>query len=39
MVGIDHYVQPFDFGRAIFFRIFCSPDPKNQKLTDRIAAK
>ena len=36
---ICYYAQPFDFGRAIFFRIFCFPDPKNQKLTDRIAAK
>jgi FAD/FMN-containing dehydrogenase len=36
---ICYYAQPFDFGRAIFFRIFCFADPKNQKLTDRITAK
>lgn len=25
---VCYYAQPFDFGRSIFFRIFCFPDPK-----------
>jgi len=33
------YSQPFDFGRSMFFRIFCFPDPKNQKLVDHIVNK
>jgi hypothetical protein len=36
---ICYYAQPFDYGRAMFFRIFCFADPKNQKLGDRIVAK
>lgn len=36
---VCYYSQPFDFGRAMFFRIFCFPDPKNQQLVDHIVAK
>lgn len=36
---VCYYSQPFDFGRSMFFRIFCFPDPKNQKLVDHIVAK
>jgi FAD/FMN-containing dehydrogenase len=33
---ICYYSQPFDFGRSMFFRIFCFPDPKNQGLVNHI---
>jgi FAD/FMN-containing dehydrogenase len=36
---VCYYSQPFDFGRSMFFRIFCFPDPKNQRLVDDIVAK
>jgi FAD/FMN-containing dehydrogenase len=36
---VCYYSQPFDFGRAMFFRIFVFADPKNQKLVDHIVAK
>jgi FAD/FMN-containing dehydrogenase len=36
---VCYYSQPFDFGRSMFFRIFCFPDPKNQKLVDHIVNK
>jgi hypothetical protein len=36
---VCYYAQPFDFGRAMFFRIFCFPDPKDQKLVDHIVGK
>jgi FAD/FMN-containing dehydrogenase len=32
---VCYYAQPFDFGRSIFFRIFCFPDPKaSEKVQD-----
>lgn len=36
---VCYYAQPFDYGRAMFFRIFCFPDPKNQKLVDHIVGR
>ena len=36
---VCYYSQPFDFGRSMFFRIFCFPDPKDQKLVGRIVDK
>jgi FAD/FMN-containing dehydrogenase len=36
---VCYYSQPFEYGRAMFFRIFCFPDPKNQKLVDHIIGK
>jgi FAD/FMN-containing dehydrogenase len=36
---VCYYSQPFDFGRAMFFRIFCYPDPKNQQLVDHIVGR
>jgi FAD/FMN-containing dehydrogenase len=36
---VCYYSQPFDFGRAMFFRIFVFADPKDQKLVDHIVAK
>jgi FAD/FMN-containing dehydrogenase len=33
---VCYYSQPFDFGRSMFFRIFCYPDPKNTELVNRI---
>jgi FAD/FMN-containing dehydrogenase len=36
---VCYYSQPFDFGRSMFFRIFCFPDPKNQKLVGQIVSK
>lgn len=36
---VCYYSQPFEYGRAMFFRIFCFPDPKNQELVDRIVDK
>ena len=34
---VCYYSQPFDFGRSIFFRIFCFPDPYDQKQIERVA--
>ena len=36
---IYYYVQPFDFGRSIFFRIFCFPDPKDQDTIQKVRDK
>jgi FAD/FMN-containing dehydrogenase len=36
---ICYYSQPFDFGRSIFFRIFCFPDPSDQELLARTQNK
>jgi FAD/FMN-containing dehydrogenase len=36
---VCYYSMPFDFGRSIFFRIFCYPDPKNDKLVHDIVDK
>ena len=36
---VCYYSQPFDFGRSMFFRIFCFPDPKDQKLVGHIVAR
>jgi FAD/FMN-containing dehydrogenase len=36
---VCYYSQPFDFGRSMFFRIFCFPDPKNQQLVGHIVNK
>ena len=36
---VCYYSMPFDFGRSMFFRIFCYPDPKNQELVDHIVNK
>jgi FAD/FMN-containing dehydrogenase len=33
---VCYYAQPFDFGRSIFFRIFCFPDPNNAELIDKV---
>ena len=35
---VCYYAQPLDFGRSIFFRIFCFPDPYNQELIDKVTA-
>jgi FAD/FMN-containing dehydrogenase len=34
---VCYYSQPFDFGRSMFFRIFCFPDPYNQELIEKVA--
>jgi FAD/FMN-containing dehydrogenase len=36
---ICYYAQPFDFGRSIFFRIFCFPDPKDTKTINTVRDK
>jgi hypothetical protein len=36
---ICYYSMPFDFGRAMFFRIFCFPDPKNEALVMKIVGR
>jgi FAD/FMN-containing dehydrogenase len=36
---VCYYAQPFDFGRSIFFRIFCFPDPNNQELVEKVGSK
>lgn len=36
---VSYYSMPFDFGRSIFFRIFCFPDPENQELVDNVVNK
>ena len=33
---ICYYVHPFDFGRSIFFRIFCFPDPMDQATIQKV---
>ncbi len=36
---VCYYSMPFDFGRAMFFRIFCFPDPANEALVGKIVTK
>lgn len=36
---ICYYAQPFDYGRSVFFRIFCFPDPKDQPTIDKVRSK
>jgi FAD/FMN-containing dehydrogenase len=36
---VCYYSMPFDFGRAMFFRIFCFPDPENDELVTKIVTK
>lgn len=33
---VCYYVQPFDYGRSMMFRIFIFPDPRDQKVADKI---
>ncbi len=35
---VCYYAHPFDFGRSIFFRIFCFPDPNNDELIAKVSA-
>jgi FAD/FMN-containing dehydrogenase len=35
---VCYYSQPFDFGRSMFFRMFCFPDPYNQPLIEKVAS-
>ncbi|MBI2992950.1 MAG: FAD-binding oxidoreductase, partial [Gammaproteobacteria bacterium] len=36
---ICYYAQPFDFGRSIFFRIFCFPDPADREMVQTVRDK
>lgn len=38
VMPVCYYAHPFDFGRSIFFRIFCFPDPNNDELIARVSA-
>jgi FAD/FMN-containing dehydrogenase len=33
---ICYYAQPFDYGRSIFFRIFCFPDPADKSKIEQV---
>lgn len=35
---VCYYAHPFDYGRSIFFRIFCFPDPNNEELIGKVSA-
>ena len=36
---VEYYVQPFDFGRSFFFRIFCFPDFKDKSLIAQVGQR
>ena len=38
VMPVCYYAHPFDFGRSIFFRIFCFPDPNNEALIAKVSA-
>ena len=38
VMPVCYYAHPFDFGRSIFFRIFCFPDPNNEELIGKVSA-
>lgn len=36
---VEYYAQPFDFGRSIFFRIFCFPDFEDKQLIEKVGQR
>jgi hypothetical protein len=36
---ICYYAQPFDYGRSIFFRVFCFPDSQDKAMIQKVQDK